>query len=73
MKVKELLSVPFTYPNNSVYSVESKDYFKVPKDKHHLFYECNILSLGCGGRGCNGYILIYCDGSYEELVGDNNV
>lgn len=71
MKVKELLSVPFKYPNNTVYFIHPKEEFKVPKDKEHLFYECNILSLACGGRGCNGYISIYCDGSYKEMVGEN--
>lgn len=71
MTVKDLLSIPFKYPNNTVYFVDTKDDFKVPEDKHHLFYDCNILSLECGGRGCNGYIGIICDGLYEEMVGED--
>ena len=70
MKVIDVLSIPFKYPNNSKYFICTKEEFNVPEDKHHLFHDCNVTKLSAGGRGCNGYISIYCDGSYVEKLGE---
>jgi hypothetical protein len=69
VKVKELLSVPFTHPEHSEYGIYSKEYKRVPKDKECLFYECNIVSLS-GGGFMDSFISIYCDGFYKEMVGE---
>lgn len=71
MRVKDMLFMPLQFPNHTVYFLHTKEGFRVTKDKEHLFYECNVLYLGCGGRGCKGYIAIYCDGTYEEMVGED--